>query len=87
MLKCPQCDNDEDFALDAVEYVTAYVTQHKTDTDWCNAADLELYDTKSESGTEWDDDTACRCLTCQYTAPLDTFEVSDYLWLIDASEA
>jgi hypothetical protein len=84
MIRCPHCGNEADFALDAVTYEVAYVTQHHTDTDWFHPSDLELYDTKSVSGTEWDDESACRCLDCGYTKPLWRFTVVEAV--IDASE-
>jgi hypothetical protein len=76
MIRCPYCGNDEDFAIDAVEYVTAYVHQIREDEDDADGepGELEVTDTKGASGTEWDDASACRCLCCQYTAALTTFD-------------
>jgi hypothetical protein len=89
MYRCPQCGNEDEFKIDAVDYLTAYVTQHLTDTDWCSAGDLEVNDTKSWGSTEWDETSSAACGACDFAAPLWRFEVWDLGACppIDASEA
>jgi hypothetical protein len=74
MIQCPKCHNDTDFAIDAVKYVTAYVTQQKKDDDFYSAGDLEVDDIKEDNGAEWDDESGTRCLRCGHIAPLSAFD-------------
>ena len=75
MIRCPQCENEEDFAISAVEYVTAYVTQYNADGERDDTGALEVYDTKNDGGTEWDESSMCRCLNCEHTDTLARFDV------------
>jgi hypothetical protein len=77
MIRCPQCHNDKEFAIDAVEFVAAYVTQITEADPFGEPGDLVIFETKPYASTEWDEDASCTCRRCQYTAALDTFAVSD----------
>jgi hypothetical protein len=79
VIRCPQCGNTDDFAIDAVAYEVAYVHQISAEEAEANPDSgppdyLELYYTKGTSGTEWDDASDCRCTTCGYERPLWRFD-------------
>jgi hypothetical protein len=76
MIRCPQCGNDEMFAIDVVVQGTAYVTQCKEEDGVYTPGNLEITGTHSRGPIEWDAQSICHCGACAYWSLLSAFTLT-----------